>query len=83
MPQDNIQTLVPLIKAKNAAHNRMLNSNSAGARRAFRQPQQLVRKAVDKAKENWILSVAKEVEEAGKDGKISWEGCIRLKTMHT
>ena len=54
----------------------MLNSNSAGARRAFRQSQRLVKKAVDKVKENWILSVAKEAEEAVKDGKTHWE-CIR------
>ena len=67
--EDNIQTLTPLINAKNAAHNRMLNSNSAGARRAFRQSQWLVKKAVDEVKENCILSVAKEAEEAVKDGK--------------
>ena len=70
--EDNVQTLTPLINAKNAALNRMLNSNSAGARRAFRQSQWLVKKQ----KEKWILSVAKEVEEAVKDRKTRWE-CIR------
>jgi len=71
-----VQTLTPLINAKNVAHNRMLSSNSAGARRAFRQSQRVVKKAVDKARENWILSVAMVAEETVNDGKTSWE-CIR------
>jgi len=33
----------------------------------------VVKKAIDKAKESWILSVAKEAEEAIKDGKTHWE----------
>ena len=33
--EDNVKKLTPLIDAKNAAYDRLLGSDSAGARRAF------------------------------------------------
>ena len=60
--EDNVEKLTPLIDAKNAAYDRLLGSDSAGARRAFEQAQRRVKKAVDRAKEDWILSVAREAE---------------------
>jgi len=59
----------------------MLNF-SAGAWRAFRQSQRVVKKAVDKAKENWILSMAKKAEEAVKVGKTHWEYIRRLQQAY-
>ena len=50
-------------------HDRLLGSNIARPRRTFRQAQRRVKKEVDRAKEDWILSVAKEAEEAVKDGR--------------
>ena len=59
-----------------AAYDRLLGSNLAGARRAFRQAQWRAKKAVDRAREDWILIVAREAEEAAKDGRTRWV-CIR------
>ena len=64
--------LTRIINARNAAHNRIFSFNSIAARRAFRLSQQVVKKVVDKAKESWILSVAKEAEKAVKDEKTCW-----------
>ena len=66
----------PLIDAKNATNGSLLGSNLAGASRAFRQAQQRVKKVVDRAKDNCILSAAKEAEKAVKDGRTSYK-CIR------
>ena len=74
--EDNVEKLTPLIDAKNAAYDGLLGSDSAGARRVFRQAQRRVKKAVDRAKEDWILNVAREAEEAVKDGRTRWV-CIR------
>ena len=65
----------PLIDAKNATNGSLLDSNLAGASRAFRQVQQRVKKVVDRAKDNCILSAAKEAEKAVKDGRT--RKCIR------
>ena len=35
--EESVDELIPLIKAKNKAHVRMVADNSVGARRAFRQ----------------------------------------------
>ena len=57
-------------------HDRLLGYNLAQPRRAFRQAQRRGKKEVDRAKDDWILSVAKEAEEVVKDGRTRWE-CIR------
>ena len=46
------------------------------ASRAFRQAQQRVKKVVDRAKDNCVLSAAKEAEKAVKDGRTHCK-CIR------
>ena len=62
-----------LIDVKNIAHDRILGSNLVGARRAFRQTKQRVKKAGDKANEDWILIAARDTV---KDERTCWE-CIR------
>jgi len=81
-PEDNVEKLTPLLDVKNAAHARFLGSYSADAQRAFRRAQRRVKKVIDKAKEDWILSVAKEAEAAVKDGKTHWECIRRLQQAH-
>ena len=80
--EDNVEKLTPQNDAKNAVYDRLLSSKSAGARRAFRQAQWRVQKVVDKEKEDRILSVARDVQEAVKDG-ITHQECIRgLQQIH-
>jgi len=62
-------------QVKNEAHERMLATNSR-VRKEFRKQQWKVKRAVDKAGEEWIERVAMEGEAAVKDGKTRWE-CIR------
>ena len=73
---DNVNKLAPLIKKKNKPFDKMLGINLVGTKKEFRQWQRRVKKAVDKAREDWILMVAKEAEEAVQDGRTRWE-CIR------
>ena len=77
-----MERLTPLIDERNAAYNGLLGSNLAGARRAFRQAQQRVKKAVDRAKEDWVLSLARGADEAVKDGRTHWECIRRLQQAH-
>ena len=42
----------------------------------------MVKKAVDKDKEDWIKKVAMEGEEAKKDGKTRWTCIRRLQQAH-
>ena len=58
------------------ALDKMLRTNLVGAKREFRWWQRRVKKAVDKARVDWILKVATEAQEAAQDGKTRWE-CIR------
>ena len=58
--EDNVHILTHLINTRNAAHNRIFSFNSIAARKAFRLSQQRLKKVVDKVKESWILSAAKE-----------------------
>ena len=74
--------MVPLIEAKNRAHQEALQSNTTADRKKFRRHQRLVKRAVDKAKEEWICRVAKEAEVAVKDGRIRWERVRRLQQTH-
>ena len=47
-----------------------------------RRHHRLVKKAVDKAKEDWICRVAKEAEAATKDGRTRWERVRSLQQTH-
>ena len=62
------ECLVPLIVAKNEAHLKVLQSNTATDRKEFRKHQRIVKKAVEKAKKACLCRVAKEAEAAVKDG---------------
>ncbi len=73
----------PLFAAKNEARVKMLRCNSVAARKEFRQQQRMVKKAVDKAKEEWINRVSLEcVDAAVKDGKARWDSIRRLQQAH-
>jgi len=52
---------MPLIDKKNACRKRMLQSNIPSLRQEFCKCQCIVKAAVDKAKEDWILRVANQV----------------------
>ena len=73
---------MPLIVAKNEAHLKALQSNTAADRKEFRKHQRIVKKAVEKAKEDWICRVAKEAEAAVKDGRARWDSMRRLQQTH-
>ena len=55
---------MPLIVAKNEVHLKALQSNTAADRKEFRKHKRIVKKAVKKAKEDWICRLAKEEEQA-------------------
>ena len=76
------ECLVPLIVAKNEAHLKALQSNTAADRKEFRKHQRIVKKAVEKAREDWICRVAKEAEAAVKDGRARWDSIRRLQQTH-
>ena len=75
---ENAEELKPLIEKKNEAHERLIATNSAEAKREFRQRQRLVQRAVDRAWEDWIRRVAKEGEAAigREDGRV-YGSCSR------
>ena len=76
--EESSETLMPLVEAKNRAHQRVLQSNTIADRKEFRRHQRLVKRAVDKAKEDWICRVVKEAEAAVKDGRTRWDRVRRL-----
>lgn len=80
--EESSEALMPLIEAKNWAHQRALHSNTIADRKEFRRHQRLVKRAVDKANEDWICGVAKEAEAAVKDGRTRWERIRRLQQAH-
>eukprot|EP00117_Sycon_ciliatum_P027914 scpid27779/ scgid3366/ Craniofacial development protein 2; p97 bucentaur protein len=73
---ESSSTLEPLIDAKNTCHQALLSNDTVDTRKAFRQAQRTVAKAVRMAKENWISEVVRDAEEAKKDGRTRWK-CIR------
>lgn len=80
--KESSDTLLPLVEAKNRAHQKVLQSNATADRKEFRRHQRLVKRAVDKAKEDWICRVAKEAEAAVKDGRTRWERIRSLQQTH-
>ncbi|XP_062515789.1 uncharacterized protein LOC134191212 [Corticium candelabrum] len=71
--RESYDILIPLVEAKNRALQRALQSNTTVNQKEFKRQQRLMKRAVDKAKEDWICRVAKEAEVAVKDGHTSWD----------
>ena len=68
--------------AKNVAHTMMLNARTVASRKAFRWHQRIVKRTVNRAREEWIVRVAREGEAAVKDGKARWESIRKLQQVH-
>ena len=66
---DAIDTLMPLIIAKQRAYCKFLQSHTVEDKREFRPHQRVMKNAVDEAKEKWISRVIGEAECSVKDGK--------------
>ena len=77
---DAADALRPLLEAKHAALNKVLQGNTTANRRAFMRQQRLVKGVVDKAKEEWMGKVADDTERAKRDGHLHWK-CIRQLQM--
>ena len=73
---------MPLVEARNRAQQRALQSNKTADPKEFRRQQRLVKRAVDKAKEDWICRVDKEAEVAVKEGHTRWDSIRRLQQAH-
>ena len=58
-----MDTLIPLIDTKDKA----IQTNSLVDREEIRRQQRVAKKAVDKAKEDWMCQVAQECEAAVED----------------
>ena len=80
--EESAELLIPLIERKNEAHSRALKTNSVAARKEFRHRQREVKRAVDKAREQWNKRVAMEGEKAKKDGRTRWESIRMLQRTH-
>ena len=74
--EDSYSELKPLIHKKNDTYRKFLQVGTRSHRSAFKRLQQMVKKAVVKAKENWVNKVATEGEAARRDGQVRW-GSIR------
>ena len=77
---DAIDTLMPLMIAKQRAYCKFLQSYTVEDIWEFRRHQRVVKNAVDEAKEKWISRVIGEAECSVKDGKHRWM-CIRKLQM--
>ena len=80
--EESSELLVSLIRAKNRAHLDALRSNTVANRKKFRRHQRSVKRAVDKAREEWICRVAREGEAAVKDGHARWDSVRGLQQAH-
>ena len=80
--EESMNILTPLIDNKDKAHRKAIQTNSAADKEEFRRQQRLVKKAVDKAKEEWMCQVAQECEEAVKNGRTRWESIRKLQRSH-
>ena len=69
-----VDHLQPLLDAKQAAHDKVLQVNSIASKRSFRKQQRIVKAAVEKAKEEWIFQLVKMQRGQGKtdnsDGSV-------------
>ena len=80
--EESAELLTPLIAAKNEAYAAYLRSNTQAKKKEFRRNQRTVKKAIDKAKEEWVRRVATQGEEAAKDGRARWMCIRRLQLAH-
>jgi len=81
--EDSYSELKPLIDKKNDAYRKFLQVGTRSRRSAFKRLQQIVRKAVVKAKEDWVNKVATEGEAARRDGQARWGSIRRLQRAHS
>ena len=81
--EDSYSELKPLIDKKNDAYCKFLQVGTRSRRSAFKRLQQMVRKAVVKAKENCVNKVATEGEAARRDGQVRWGSICRLQRNHS
>ena len=71
--------LSPLLAAKNEAWNGVLQSDSPAYRRRFRQCERDVKRAIAKAKEDWIQRTALAANDDS-DGRGRWR-CVKQLQM--
>ena len=81
--EDSYSELKPLIDKKNDAYRKFLQVGTRSRRSAFKSLQQMVRKFVVKAKENWVNKVATEGEAVRQDGQVRWGSICRLQRIHS
>jgi len=81
--EDNYSELKPLIDKKNDDYRKFLQVGTRSCRSTFKRLQQMVRKAVVKAKENWVSKVATKGEAARRDGQVRWGSICRLHRAHS
>ena len=74
MFEESSERLVPLIVAKNVTHLKVLQSNTATDWKDSRKYQRTAKKAMEKAKEDWMCRVAREEEAAVNDGRARCMG---------
>ena len=80
--EESAEVLASLIAAKNEAYAAYLRSNTQAKKKEFKRHQRTVKKAIDKAKEEWVCRVATQGEEAAKDGRTRWMYIRRLQQAH-
>ena len=74
MSEESSVLLVLLVVAKNEAHMKALQSNTATDRKESMKHQRVVKKAMEKARVDWICRVAREEEAAVNDGRARCMG---------
>ena len=80
--QESSEILMPLKDVKNAYRKRMLQNDIPPLRQEFRKSQRVVKAAVYKAREDWILKVANEAESAMSKGNVQWEFMKKLQVAY-
>ena len=70
--EDSVNLLRPLNDKKNEALQKWLQRDTRSCKHSFHRSQQVVQKAVNEAKEEWIAKVASEAEAAFKDGGVKY-----------
>ena len=68
-------TLSPLLEAKNAAHMKMLKTNTTANQKAFQKHQRIVKKAVDVAKEEWVVRLTQDAGRMDSSGGSVLNNC--------
>ena len=79
---DAIDTLMPLVHAKQKAYCCFLKANTTAVKKEFRRYQRTVKKAVDEAMEAWINVMSMDAVCASKNEKRQWESIRKLQLAH-